>query len=225
MPGGVPLLPFDAKAFDALDREVRDVLPPAMLVTPDDVRGHYATLREAVLHDNWPRLGEARGRILFALDESPAVVAVYRGKRRSLEGRAMFVNSPDERSPAAAYFTLNRPTEDGKRITDDVRAGFLVRTRADADTAEAPAHDVSHRDLALRSGAQAVSTDYLWPDPRFPGGYTARLPDHDAAICNPVRVGGKCAGIPVEKVRDADWRAAETAPFARPAARPSRAAP
>jgi hypothetical protein len=35
-------------------------------------------------------------------------VALYRGARRSLEGRAMFVNT-DEASPAAAYLTLNDP--------------------------------------------------------------------------------------------------------------------
>lgn len=218
-PGGVPLLPFDAKAFDALDREVRAVLPPSMLITPDDVQGHYPTLRDAVLHDNWPRLGEARGRIMFALDESPPVVAVYRGKRRSLEGRAMFVNAPDEASPVAAYFTLNEPEKEAGRIARDVRTGFLVRTRADADTMQARSNDTAHRDLALRTGAQMVSTDYIWADPRFPGDYTVRLPGHAAAVCNPVRARAKCGGLAVETVTDADWRAAEAAPLISPPSR------
>lgn len=223
-PGGVPLLPFDATAFDALDREVRDVLPPAMLITPDDVQGRYATLRDAVLHDNWPRLGAARGRIMFALDESPAVVAVYRGARHSLEGRVMFVNAPDESSPAAAYLTLNDPVKDAGRIARDVRAGFLVRTRADADTFEARRDDIGHRDLALRSGAQMVSTDYLWPDPRFAGSYTVRLPNHAASICNPMRTQGECGGQPVETVKNADWHAADAAPLVSPAPRDPEAA-
>lgn len=218
-PGGVPLLPFDTAAFDALDREVRAVLPPPMLITPDDVQGSYPTLRDAALHDNWPRLGKARGRIMFALDESPKVVAVYRGARRSLEGRAMFVNAPDEASPAAAYFTLNEPEKEAGRIARDVRAGLLVRTRADADTMQARSNDTAHRDLALGTGAQMVSTDYLWADPRFPGGYTVRLPNHAASICNPARAKGKCGGLAVETVSDADWRAAEAAPLFSPPAR------
>lgn len=220
-PGGVPLLPFDAKAFDALDREVRAVLPPSMLITPDNVQGRYKTLRDAVLHDNWPRLGEARGKIMFALDENAAVVAIYRGARHSLEGRVMFVNSPSETSPAAAYLTLNDASGDADRIRRDVRAGFWVRTRADSDTMEARRNDTAHRDLALRTGAQAVSTDYLWADPRFPGHYTVRLPNRAASICNPVRASGKCGGLPVETVRDADWRAAEAAPLVSPAPRDS----
>ncbi len=217
-PGGVPLLSFDEKAFDAWDREIREVLPPSKLITPDDVQGDYPTLREAVLHDNWPTLGQARGRFLFALDESPEKVALYRGKRSSLEGRVAFVNT-DEQSPAAAYLTLNHPVEDGARIAADVKAGFLVRTRSDDNTWEARANDVAHRDIALRSGAQMVSTDYLWPDPRFPGGFAVRLPDHAAALCNPLRAAGKCGGLPVERVSDADWARAEAASITFPAPR------
>lgn len=223
VPGGVPLIPFDEAAFDALDAEARSVLPPSQLLTPDDVQGHYPTLREAVLHDNWPKLGAARGRIMFALDETPEKVAFYRGKRRSLEGRVMFINT-DEQSPAAAYLTLNRPVEDGERIARDVKAGFLVRTRADEGTWQARSNDIAHRDTAMRTGAQAVSTDYLWADPRFPGGYTVGLPGHAASLCNPMRTLGRCSGIAVEQVSAADWAAAEAAPTAWPAPREAGAA-
>jgi hypothetical protein len=108
MPGGVTPLPFDAAAFDALDAEIRAVFGPERLITPDEVRGGRATLREAVLAGGWPRLGQARGRVFFALDESPAKVELYRDGRRSLEGRAMFVNT-DETADDAAYLTLNDP--------------------------------------------------------------------------------------------------------------------
>jgi hypothetical protein len=117
------LLSFDEAAFDALDGEVRSVFTASQLLTPDDVQGRYPTLRDAVLHNNWPKLRAARGRILFALDETPEKVAIYRGAR-FLEGRVMFINT-DEQSPAAAYLTLNRPVDDGERIARDVRAGFL----------------------------------------------------------------------------------------------------
>ncbi|MDB5453299.1 MAG: acid phosphatase, partial [Caulobacteraceae bacterium] len=130
--GGTDALAFDEAAFDALDAEVRSVFPPTALVTPDDVQGRYPTLREAVLADNWPTLGRSRGKVLFALDEPPAKVAIYRGARKSLEGRVFFINT-DEASPAAAYLTLNDPLAEGDRIRAAVKAGFIVRTRADAD--------------------------------------------------------------------------------------------
>ena len=119
------------------------------------------------------------------LDEDAAKVALYRGKRRSLEGRVMFVNT-DEASPAAAYLTLNDPVRDGERIRRDVATGFLVRPRADADTAEARRNDTTRRNAAFASGAQYVSTDYMHPDARF-GAYRARLPGEAVARCNPIR--------------------------------------
>uniref|UniRef100_B0T0P4 Acid phosphatase n=1 Tax=Caulobacter sp. (strain K31) TaxID=366602 RepID=B0T0P4_CAUSK len=192
-PNGVEALPYDEKAFDALDGEIRSVFAESQLITPDQVRGGRATLREAVLAGGWPTLNAARGKVFFALDESPEKVAAYRGARKSLEGRAMFVNT-DEASPAAAYLTLNDPIGQRERIAVAVKAGFIVRTRADADTWQARKNDVAVRTAALSSGAQYVSTDYLWADPRFPGGYVVRLTGGEVATCNPVRLANGCAG-------------------------------
>jgi hypothetical protein len=105
LPGGVTPLPFDEKAFDALDAEIRSVFEDGQLITPDQVRGRRTTLREAILADGWPSLSASRGKVFFALDEGPDKVALYRGARASLEGRAMFVNT-DEASPAAAMRSL-----------------------------------------------------------------------------------------------------------------------
>ncbi|MFT3792502.1 MAG: phosphatidylinositol-specific phospholipase C1-like protein [Rudaea sp.] len=195
-PDSVAALKFDAAAFDRLDAEIRSVFPPPRLITPDEVQGRYATLREAARADNWPTLGRARGRALFVLDESDDKIAIYRGARRSLEGRAMFATIKED-SPAAAYLTLNEPIADQARIRADVAAGLLVRTRADADTFEARRNDTARREAAFASGAQFVSTDYFEPDPRF-GPYRVRFDDGAIAHCNPVRAAGKCAGTPIE---------------------------
>jgi hypothetical protein len=194
-PGGVDELPFDTRAYDALDAEIASVFPRGALITPDQVQGRFPTLRDAVLKRGWPRLGDARGKILFALDEEAPHVAAYRGGRRSLEGRLLFVNT-DETSPAGGYITLNEAADVG-RITADVKAGFLVRTRADADTVEARANDTTRRDAALASGAQYVSTDYPRPDLRL-SDYQVRLPLGAIALCNPVRAPKRCGGIPIE---------------------------
>jgi len=195
-PGSPSALKFDGAAFDRLDAEVRRVFAPAQLIVPDDVQGAYPTLRDAVRANQWPTLEHARGRVFFALDETAEKVAAYRGTRRSLEGRAMFVNT-DEQSPAAAYITLNDPIADAARIASAVDAGLIVRTRADADTREARANEPTRRDAALRSGAQYVSTDYFEPDPRF-GAYAVRFDDGAIAHCNPRRAASQCAGAPIE---------------------------
>lgn len=192
--GGIDALPFDEAAYDALDAEIRSVLGPDRLVTPDDVQGRYPTLRDAVLANNWPTLEQSRGKFLFALDEPPAKVAVYRGKRQSLEGRVFFINT-DEASPAAAYLTLNDPVKEGDRIRRAVAANYIVRTRADANTREARANDTKPRDAALAGGAQYVSTDYLWPDPRLAGGYVVEKPGGMVARCNPARRPAGCGDL------------------------------
>jgi hypothetical protein len=184
VPGAVQLLPFDAAAMDAVDAEIRSVFKPGEIITPDMVQGKHKTLREAVKSGGWPTLKAARGKIMLAMDESPDVVAVYRGARKSLEGRMMFVNI-DETSPAAGYITLNEPIKENARIQAAVKAGLIVRTRADADTWEARKNDTAPQQAAFASGAQYVSTDYMHPDTRF-SSYQARLPGGGVARENPV---------------------------------------
>lgn len=185
VPGAQALLPFDAAAMDALDAEIRSVFDDRELITPDRVQGRHRTLREAVRAGAWPRLRTARGKVMFALDESPEVVALYRGSRRSLEGRVCFINT-DEASPAAGYITLNEPVELQDRIRKAVKAGLIVRTRADADTMEARTNDTRRRAAAFASGAQYVSTDYMQPDTRF-SAYRVRLPGGGVARRDIVR--------------------------------------
>lgn len=196
MPGSVTPLKFDTAAFDALDAEILSVFAKSDLITPDQIQGSFPTLREAVLKHGWPSLGETRGKFLFALDEEGEKLAAYQGGRKSLEGRVMFVNAP-ESSPLAAYLTLNEALTDTAHITADVQLGYLVRTRADADTVEARSNDTTRRDKAIASGAQYVSTDYMQPDTRF-SAYQARMPEGFIAACNPQRRPERCSGLPIE---------------------------
>ena len=186
VPGTVEAPAFDAASFDALDAEVRSVLGADRLITPDDVRGDAASLREAVLAGGWPKLDAARGKILFAIDSGAANVELYLRGQRSLEGHVMFVNAISEDADHAAYFTMNNPLEQGALIKDRVAKGFLVRTRADANTIEARENDTTKRDAAYASGAQYISTDYYLPRTEW-SDFTVRLPGGAAAVCNPVR--------------------------------------
>jgi len=71
----------------------------------------------------------------------------------------------------------NDPLVDPARISSRVEAGYIVRTRADADTVQARTGETAQREAALESGAQYVSTDYPVPDPDFGTGYFVAIPD------------------------------------------------
>jgi hypothetical protein len=185
LPGAVIAPQFDAKAMDLIDAEVRSVFPEAALITPDQVQGKYPTLREAVAAGAWPKLKQARGRVMIALDCPPGQVARYREDRKALEGRVAFVNI-DPASPAAGYITLNEVPALSDRIAAAVKAGIIVRTRADADTREARLNDTARQVAAFASGAQYVSTDYMTPDTRL-STYTASLPGGGRARLSPVQ--------------------------------------
>jgi hypothetical protein len=182
VPGAAAPEPFDARAMDQIDADIRSVFPERALITPDRVQGRAATLAAAVKAGGWPKLKAARGKVMFAMDESGAKPALYRGTRKSLEGRAMFINTDE--GPAAGYVTLNEPLEQGARIEAALAGGLIVRTRADADTLEARANDRARQTAAFASGAQYVSTDYLKPDARF-GPYEVHLPGGGVARLNP----------------------------------------
>jgi hypothetical protein len=114
----------------------------------------------------------------------------------SLEGRVLFTNSfPGEDD--AAFVKLNDPIGDAELIPELVRAGYLVRTRADADTVQARTGDTTRRDAAIASGAQFVSSDYPVPDPRF-GDYFVAIPGGMPGRCNPINAPPGCRSEALE---------------------------
>lgn len=190
-PGVTEALAFDSQAFDELDQEVLSVFDKTQLITPDDIRGNYPTLREAVINNGWPSLAVSKGKVFFALDEGPEKVQIYSRGNASLQGLPIFVNSIDEKADHAAYFTMNSPIRDKERIRAAIKSGFIVRTRADANTMEARNNDISRREAAFSSGAQYISTDYYQPRLEF-SEYSVVLPENLVARCNPLLLNLDC---------------------------------
>lgn len=186
---------FDGPALRRLDDAVNSALEPGDILTPDEVRGDAATLRDAVVDRGWPTLEAARGKIVLVLNTGDPERILYLEGRPSLEGAPMFV-TVEENSPAAAVVKVDDPDE--QRIQRLVREHFIVRTRADADVVEARANDVARRDLALRSGAQIVSTDFPVPDPTVHPEYSVQIPDGKPGRCNPVQAPKDCRPVDVE---------------------------
>jgi hypothetical protein len=203
--GYAPVIPFGASQLDDLDAEIRSVFAPEDLITPDDVRGSRATLEEAVLTDGWPTLGESRGRVMFALDNGGTVQSTYLDGRPSAEGRVLFPTGSGPGTPGTAMIKYNDPIGQFAQIQSAVEAGYMVRTRSDADPRQANPNLFGERDQALASGAQFVSTDYPVPDPireaehperEVP--YFVQMPGGTPARCNPISAPATCTSSDIE---------------------------
>lgn len=182
---------FSSDLMYEIDVEIRMVFEEKHLITPDDVRGDFDTLQEAVTDAGWPTLAESRGKVMFALDNTGRHKDLYLLGNPNLENRVLFVSS-DPGEPTAAFIKMNNVMYDSDKIKEYSAAGFLVRTRADIPTHEARSGETTRRDLALESGAQFISTDYPEKSP-YGSGYIVTLPGTDgAARCNPVSAPSEC---------------------------------
>ncbi len=196
MPDAVKTEPFTPEVFDALDAEIRSVFKADEMITPDQVRGSASTLVEAVHAGKWPTLSEARGRVIFLMDQQHAG-PVYTQGHPSLRGRILFTNAIPG-APDAAFVEQNNGSLD--EIDALVKQGYLVRTRTDEGTEQARTNDTARRDLALSSGAQMISTDYPSSEPSPWTKFSVGLPEGLVARCNPVNKPAGCADHLLEPV-------------------------
>ena len=176
---------FTAPVLDDLDKVILATLGRNHLLIPDDVRGSAKTLEAAVLAGKWPTMKAARGRFLFVLDETGPKRDTYLAEHPALEGRMLFTNS-EPNTPDAAFMILNDPMADGPKIRTMVEKGYLVRTRADADTKQARTNDYHDFEAAQQSGAQIITTDYYAKSTFFPSTYVIRFSGGGYLRKNPV---------------------------------------
>ena len=194
--GGVDAPAVTPESLRTFDDEVRSVFEADRLITPDDVRGDHDSLEAAVLDGDWPTVDDARGRVMFVLNDHRDE---YVDGDPSLAGRVAFPSStPGE--PDAAFLLLNDPIEDAAEIAAAVEAGYIVRTRADVPVATVRSGDTTQRDAAFASGAQFVSTDFpvAGLSLRWGTDYVAQLPGGGTARCNPVTAPPDCNSATIE---------------------------
>lgn len=177
--------PFSSKVFDQLDSVILANLGKEKLITPDMVRADFKTLEEAVLKGNWPTLKEAKNKFFFLLDNSDEKRDLYMQGHPSLIGRLMFVNVAPGTPEAAAMF---RNDPDDPEIPKLVRKGYIIRTRADANTQEARLNDYTRFNKAKDSGAQIITTDYYMPSRFFDSPYQVRFEGLPYERLNPANV-------------------------------------
>lgn len=176
-------VPFDYAAADSIDAEIKSVFGEDVknILTPDRLRGNYATLDEMATHNGWPALEDCLGKVVFIMLGQAR--EVYLHNHEGLKGRvcAMF-SQPGK--PECAFIKIEDP-EPVTRIQELVKKGYFVRTRSDAETVEARTNDYTRMKAAFESGAQMISTDYYKPDLRF-STFTVQFPNLETGRVNPV---------------------------------------
>jgi hypothetical protein len=183
---GVSLVKFDRQLLQQLDDLIHASFPRQQLLLPEDLKVEGVdTIRDAVLQQGWPTLSQARGKLIFALDNEGSWVDRYLDAQEGDRQKATLFVSVEPTHPMAAWMKRNDPVGQFEEIQSLVRRNFMVRTRADADTLQARSGDTSRRDSAWASGAQWISTDFPEPDPRWPD-YWVAWPDHQVARWNPL---------------------------------------
>ena len=180
---------FTTKTFEELDKALIDYLGKDQIISPGMVQGKYKTLESAVLHDNWPKLKQAKGKFIFVLDDKEDKRAMYIAGHPSLKGRMMFANA-DPGTPEAAMMIRNDSKD--PEIPYLVKKGYIIRTRADSDTEEARANDRSSFVAACNSGAQIITTDYYLKSTHFKSDYIVNFEKGDKYFrLNPVFINKK----------------------------------
>ena len=177
------VLKFSKNAVDSIDLEIKTVFGDSLkkIFTPDQLKGNFKTVNEAVLNNNWPSIAEARGKIIFVLYSTKSTRENYLQDHYSLSNRCMFVFS-EPGNPETAFVKLEQPEKSEKEINKLVKLGYIVRTRSDANTKEARKEKYSRWESAITSGAQIISTDYYQQDARAGStkkwsNYRVMLPD------------------------------------------------
>lgn len=165
---------FTEKTFNELDLVILENLGSSHLITPDLIRGKYKTLEEAALNQNWPKLSKAKGKFIFLLDATGKKRSIYINGHPSLSGRVMFANA-DAGTPEAALMIRNNPKD--SQIPELVKKGYIIRTRADADTKQARKNDRTDFEAACKSGAQIITTDYYKKSTHFKSDYVVSFAD------------------------------------------------
>jgi hypothetical protein len=154
------------------------------LITPDDVKGSFASLREAIEQRGWPRLQDVRGKVMFVLlNTNNRHAQTYTRDYTSLDNRLMFAKAADDQLEKPWAVITHETATDVKKIRRVLANRFIVISTA----CLAGMQDdkcLRRRDAALTNGVHIIKDDYpVRPEHRdywltFPGDLDVR--------CNPV---------------------------------------
>ncbi len=168
---------------DRIEADILSVWSRDRIITPDDVRGEFKTLEEAVLKKGWPLLNEVRGKIMFIFHNRGVLRGYYLEGHPNLENRLMFVNSnPGE--PFCATVVVDNPYRE--QIPELVKKGYFIRVFGGNPKSQ-PMNKVREKDeKAFACGAQVISTDNPPGESCPKTGYFLLFPEGTTVRWNPV---------------------------------------
>lgn len=181
--------------YEELEDDILAVWPLERIVVPDEVRGEYGTLQEAVTVGEWPTLGTTRNRVLFILNDSSFHQQNYVALYPNLAGALFFARGHPGDS-FAAFVEYGNPVSSFDQIVAAVGEGYMVRTAADDYVVQARTNDHTRAEAALNSGAHLISTDFPAPVEKYD--YWFELPDGTPSRCNPLTAPQECTPTALE---------------------------
>ena len=192
---------LDETLLSLLDRheEIEDAIRAGVgesqVITPDEVRGDWPTLSEAITAQGWPTLDTLRGRMLFSLLDSGDHRDTYLDGAPSLEGRLLFVDADSTSDPFAATLKIDSGLTDAEAITAAVSAGFLVTSNTDS-AEDSDADNAARLAATLAAGSHFLASDF--PAAVDGRDYTAAIPGGAPVGCNPVAAPADCLPADLE---------------------------
>jgi hypothetical protein len=183
--------------YDGLDAMFLEAFPRDRILTPDDVQGEHDSIREALMTDGWPTLGETRDHIMFLmLERDNEHSRAYTEDHTTLEGRIAFVQAdPDQFDlPWAAVTKLDNPADE-ENIAAAHERWILVASNTGAANGS---YDGNHeRRLAgLANGVHMLCDDI--PGPIDGREYWLDMPGGTPSLCNPVSAPQECTSNDIE---------------------------
>ena len=180
-----------------LDEVIESIFPPERLLTPDDVKAGYGSLREALEKEGWPRLSQVRNRAMFMVLNGGSGTDAYTHGGQHLEGRAMFMGASASEfgAPWAAVAKINDPGS--VHVSEAHAHNILVASNGcSAESAEDACFD--RLETALSSGVQMYKDDFVFPIEGMT--YWLDFPDGQPARCNAVTAPPECTAEALESL-------------------------
>ncbi|HOC98450.1 MAG TPA: Ca2+-dependent phosphoinositide-specific phospholipase C [Myxococcota bacterium] len=189
--------------LDLVEQEILTVFKRERIITPDEVRNGHSSLREALVQDGWPTLGQSRGRVMFLMLDNAEHLDAYLLQHPNLEGALIFGRN-GRGEPWSSILELMHPDRESRfqEIQSAVDENYLVRSNADdSDTPAAEAEVKAAK--AIESGAHLINTDHpvMGSVSNQDPDYKFDLPDGVTAICNAKNAPEGCTPEILERLK------------------------
>ena len=160
------------------------------LITPDDVKGDFASLREAIERRGWPLLDDVRGKVMFVLlNTKNRHAQAYTRGYTSLDKRLMFAKAADDQLDMPWAVITHTSATEVKKIHRELADGFIVISTACLAGMQNETC-LRRREAAIANGVQIIKDDY--PARTKQRDYRLTLPGANTVRCNPVTAPGCC---------------------------------